>query len=156
MSLHDAKTDRLARPSASELPHPPAPALDLPLMPPPPLLSGDALPPPDASEVVPAPGEVATEPPTQRPRTLSNQHVHNAKTVILSLDALREQSLEEEAFDDDDDDDDDGWPGGDGAATVLLSREEQLKRRDLLLAELDKGPSRRREAWKPGGKGQKE
>ena len=28
--------------------------------------------------------------------------------------------------------------------------------RAWLLAELDKGPSRRREAWKPGGKGQKE
>ena len=153
VSLHDAKTDRLARPSIDEIP--PAPALELPLMPPPPPLpSGDALPPPDASEVVPAPDEAGAEPAMPTPRTLSNQHVHNAKTVILSLDSLRKQSLEEEDFDDDDDDD--GWPGGDGAATVLLSREEQLKRRDLLLAELGKGPSRRREAWKPGTKGQKE
>ena len=103
--------------------------------------------------MVPAPDAAGLEAPPPVPRTLSNQDVHSARTVILDLDALRSQALAEDTYEDDEDD---GWPGGDGAKTVLLSREEQLKRRDLLLAELGKGGDRRREAWKPGGKGKKE
>ena len=83
--------------------------------------------------------------------TLSNEPLHNARTVILSREELLRRAMLE---DDDDDDDDDSWDD-DGAKTMLLSRDEQIRRRDALLAERDAAPKRRREQWTPPTKSKK-